>query len=290
MASLPRALLLALPLSALLASLAACGSDVIAPGDSGSTSGSTGGSGGSPSTTNASSTASSSATSGSTASSSSGTSAGGSGGAFCGGEAGIPCSVGELCDFPDDSCGGDDSSGVCAPLPGDCPPDCPGVCGCDGMFYCSECAAHAAGVDVSAVASCVQPDGEYSAFLWLGGLDHLSVRKADPVRNVCLAIFLDAPMMDAQGFDFTAPQRYGVSHAYITDDAADCASDVPQPGGMAFYASGGQGTLAWTVAPGMYYPCELDVDASITFAPGPAWVNAVEVMSATGVIVEGGCL
>src|SRR5262249_41726254 len=40
--------------------------------------------------------------------------------------------------------------GVCEERPQDCPDfdTCPGGCGCDGLYYCSECEANKAGVDI----------------------------------------------------------------------------------------------------------------------------------------------
>lgn len=80
----------------------------------------------------------------------------GSGGPpLCGGLAGATCSDGYYCAFDNGTCGGDDSGGVCLPMPGVC--DEPGnpVCGCDGQIYASECAAHLAGFDVSSATSCM---------------------------------------------------------------------------------------------------------------------------------------
>jgi hypothetical protein len=48
------------------------------------------------------------------------------------------------------------AGGQCAPIQaGGCPPDCPGVCGCDGKTYCSACVAHAVGVSVATSAPCL---------------------------------------------------------------------------------------------------------------------------------------
>src|SRR5262245_61152038 len=131
--------------------LAGCGGEIIAPGDTG---GSASGAGGG---------ASSSAT---TVTASSGT--GGSG--KCAGKAGIPCPDGEFCHFENGLCGGFDDLGVCVPKPLGCTNDeCPGACGCDDVYYCSECEANLAGVDVKANGTCAppQPD-QYSASLWIG--------------------------------------------------------------------------------------------------------------------------
>jgi hypothetical protein len=62
------------------------------------------------------------------------------------------CGRGEVCDYTPDGCGLDGASGVCRPRPA--PAECPlcfapGVCGCDGQSYCSECDAWAAGTDVA---------------------------------------------------------------------------------------------------------------------------------------------
>lgn len=56
------------------------------------------------------------------------------------------CRVG-FCDYADDTCGGG-SGGTCESPAEICPLDCPGVCGCDGRFYCNTCLAHASSVDV----------------------------------------------------------------------------------------------------------------------------------------------
>lgn len=84
---------------------------------------------------------------------------GGSGGApntglMCGGFAGIQCPAGNYCDFVDGFCGATDSFGTCKPIPGGCPTDCPGVCGCDNKFYCNQCDAAQAGVNITINQTC----------------------------------------------------------------------------------------------------------------------------------------
>ncbi|AUX40986.1 uncharacterized protein SOCE26_023880 [Sorangium cellulosum] len=64
----------------------------------------------------------------------------------------------EYCDHPRDTCGADDGEGQCTARPEGCPEDYPGVCGCDGRFYCNGCIAHQAGMDVSEDPSCIEPE------------------------------------------------------------------------------------------------------------------------------------
>jgi hypothetical protein len=97
---------------------------------------------------------------------------GGSGGTggngMCGGFAGLTCEGTDWCDYDDGGlCGNADGSGVCRPRPQGCPEDCPGVCGCDGKFYCNACTANTNGVDISGDTSCIpggacQSDAECS--------------------------------------------------------------------------------------------------------------------------------
>jgi hypothetical protein len=111
------------------------------------------------------------------ASGTSGTDAGGtsgSGGApadagkSCGTIAGLTCAPNEWCDYTENApneltCGGADDGGTCRPRPPGCPADCPGVCGCDGKFYCNACVAHQAGIDDTSSMACMHGGGDAGA-------------------------------------------------------------------------------------------------------------------------------
>ncbi|AUX44449.1 hypothetical protein SOCE26_059130 [Sorangium cellulosum] len=225
------------------------------------------------------------------ADSSSGSATGGGGGGdggntpvACGGRAGATCDAAtEYCDHPDDLCGRADGEGRCSARPEVCPADCPGVCGCDGQFYCNTCAAHGAGVDVLAGDSCMA-GGEYSAFYWPGGLDHVVVRKADEAADRCVLLYLDAPAENAAGLDLVVPEGWGVSRALVSDRAADCKGSAMAPSGTAVNATAATGSVSWTDT-GAIAPCTVDVDVSLTFPEAPA----TERLRATGVAVEGAC-
>ncbi len=258
---------------------AACGGRVVVDATSAGA-----GAGGAPGTTvTTSSTSSTSSSSVTTAG------AGGGGPKTCGGDLGAPCPPGEFCDYGDDHCGGNDAPGVCQPLPGDCPPDCPGVCGCDGQFHCSACAAHGAGTDVDASGGCASPGLVYSAVLFPLDADHMILRAADPARDVCLQIFLDSPSVNAPAFAFTAPATWGVDGAWISAKASDCEAGFPNSPTDPQPASNGAGSISWDVQPGMGYPCEVSFQAKLQFPGAPAWVHPVEVADAKGVKLEKGC-
>ena len=78
-------------------------------------------------------------------------------GAHCGGFASLQCPepTAEFCDYDEkQACGQTDASGVCKPRPAACTDDCPGVCGCNGKFYCNACQANRDGTDIHPMGTC----------------------------------------------------------------------------------------------------------------------------------------
>lgn len=205
----------------------------------------------------------------------------------CGGRSGGICGAEEFCDFPDDSCGTFDTIGRCLPLPGGCPEDCPGVCGCDQQFYCNACAAQQAGVDVSTSTSCSKAEvGSYTATFWPGGLDHLILYKAELEADRCVILWADAPVEPGPGLEIvTLPESWNVSRIVMSKGAAGCAPGDTMPSGEGVRATGAQGTLTMELSPGTSAPCTVDVDITVTFPEEPATVD----LRASGVAVDKGC-
>lgn len=238
------------------------------------------GTGGSSST---STTSTSKTTVGTTTSTASGTTT------VCGGKTGALCAADEYCDFADGSCGVADQTGVCTPKPPGCTADCPGVCACDGSFYCNACGAAEDGLDVSNSTACLADNAEYSAKLWIGDLDHLVVRKADFQRDLCFELFLDAPLMPQDPWYVQAPQSYVATSGIVIQGAMNCYADVaPDP--LVIQAAGGKGIVDWKLGAMMFYPCELDIDVTLTFQSTASWLMPYETMHAFGVKVEDTCL
>ncbi len=76
----------------------------------------------------------------------------------CGGFPGTQCKDREntYCDFEENSCGGNDATGVCKPRPDLCQPVVMEVCGCDGETHANECEANLAGTDLASEGACAR--------------------------------------------------------------------------------------------------------------------------------------
>jgi hypothetical protein len=135
-------------------------------------------------------------------------------GQVCGGFTGTQCPTGSFCDYaPTDLCGAFDATGICrgggvSP----CTADCPGVCGCDGKFYCNACVAHNAGTDDSTDRSCLKLDAS-----------------ADVTGKVCGG--LAGIQCDAQSFcDFASASDAcggGDAQGICKPRPAGCTADCP---------------------------------------------------------------
>ena len=205
--------------------------------------------------------------------------AGGVGGA--GGSLGpIPCGTlgscdfSSWCDYPTDGCTGD---GVCVAIPTECPADCGGVCSCDGAFYCNECLAHKAGVDVDALGDCATPDIEYSAHPVPTSVPRLVLFKADFGRDVCIQVKLAGiPGPGSFAVEVT-PVDWQIEGIVASDHVTDCqignnAFPVPPQGQTVLPLSAG-GTLALSLPA---YPCGVSSDMMLQFPAGLDWVDELE--------------
>jgi hypothetical protein len=222
---------------------------------------------------------------------------GGSGGAppmpkICGGKQGFQCGADEWCQWdPPGTCGGFDNSGTCQPKPGGCTADCPGVCGCDGAFYCNECDAHNAGVDVSANGICGfmdagGPDPEYAAITLPTNAPRYVITKTEHAADRCVLIFMVGFGMSTS--DIQTTMGWGVERILITPHAKDCmiGSDFPPPPPDAVQTDIAKGSIKQDKSD---WPCWVSVDVSIVWPPGsPAWVPAEETLQADQLIIQGG--
>ena len=100
----------------------------------------------------------------------------------CGARLGNTCPANMFCDFtPDAMCGFGDQPGTCQPKPQICTADCPGVCGCDGTFYCNACDAQRLGVDDNPSNTSCKPSPPDAGQQVCGGLAGLKC----PANSYC---------------------------------------------------------------------------------------------------------
>ena len=204
----------------------------------------------------------------------------------CGGDFGSQCPPDMWCDYADGfTCGDLGVDGTCMPKPSGCPADCPGVCGCDGFFYCNACGAQQAGVDVDTSLDCGATMDEYSATYLPTGAIRYAIFKAEPAEDRCLVIVVGTGS-GIPGVDIT--MGWGVENVIITPSAKDCAigSDwwPPAIGVKTDLIKGSikHDNIEW--------PCAVSVDVVVGFPPGgPSWVPAEDFMKANSVTIAGGC-
>jgi hypothetical protein len=193
-----------------------------------------------------------------------------------------PCPPNEYCDFPDAACG----QGICATRPTECTDDCPGVCGCDAVFYCNTCSAQSNGVDSGDIACPNALDEEYVVVAQPGGLDHIFVLRADYTNDTCTRLHLAAPTMGS--FPISTPPPWGVVDIAATNSSVQCLDVQVPPLGTPVAASAASGSVDFVG--GMIYPCELSLDVTLVFdGSAPANILASGPLNVMGAVVVGGC-
>jgi hypothetical protein len=217
---------------------------------------------------------------------------GGTGGspAVCGGKGGSPCGADEFCAFePAALCGYADGTGLCQPRPQVCTDDCPGVCGCDGAFYCNTCSAQAAGVDVIDSKDCMASGsgGSMSAAALATNAPRFIIFKADPVRDVCFRMMVEG--LSNPFIGITTPPGWSVGLLEVTDHASDCSlvNGYPAPpAGSAAKAVKASGSITFD---NTVFPCKVTIHTLIGFDAQAPWVPPVEALDADMLAVVGGC-
>jgi hypothetical protein len=267
---------------------AACGSSVLTTGSGGTGGGTTttGPGGGTTTTGTGDTTTSTTSTGSSTTSSSTGSSSSTSGTpGVCGGKTGQPCGPDEYCLFaPGAACGVADGTGHCKPRPTSCTPsDCPGVCGCDGVYYCDSCLASQAGVDVHA---CALADETYGAQTLFTDVPRFLILKYSVSNSRCFQLLAEPSVTPGGG---VAGDGWAITLMRETDNVNDCIfppGPIPPPLGDTFDTMEASGVLSFTTSPA---GCMTGIHATADFSAGPAWGPVLEPFDADALVIQGGC-
>jgi hypothetical protein len=131
---------------------------------------------------------------------------------------------------------------------------------------------------------------EYAAFAVVGALDRIVVRKADYDQDLCGHLVVAWPWEPPGLFpDVTMPAQWGVESAAVFEGTTDCLVGEHIPPGGSEDADTATGYVDFEfITPGTY-PCSLDLDVSMTFAPvaPEPWIPNELTMAALDLAVEG---
>lgn len=131
-------------------------------------------------------------------------------------------------------------------------------------------------------------EGPWRADMWIGQVDHLSIRHHALEADVCLLITATAPSQDTT-YDVTIPEPWAVDMISAYDGTEGCLNDPFTPMGDPAFASEALGTVTFYVPAMQFYPCEIDVELELFFATAPAWTPGSLSLATSMLAVGGAC-
>lgn len=119
----------------------------------------------------------------------------------------------------------------------------------------------------------------YRAVNLVTGVPRYAIVKRDDAAKRCIRMRVEM-VGDGDGIGLTVtPQGWAANVVELTDDPTDCDAPGTPAKGVVSKASAGAGGVTFLTGS----PCKTSVDATLTFASG------TDVMSATDLVIEGGC-
>ena len=127
-------------------------------------------------------------------------------------------------------------------------------------------------------------DAEYAARFFPGGLDRVSIRKAEKVSELCTELVLVRPAFDEEPYTITSPEGWGIERVAIAQGLAGCLEFEPlDPPKVA--PNTGAGTINWPDQ-GLC-PANLSINVTLEFTAGDLlWVPTKDQLSAFDLPVE----
>ena len=130
----------------------------------------------------------------------------------------------------------------------------------------------------------VDPDAQYVAFFFAGGLAHVLIHKADVMNDRCTTLHLARPTQGDPNLKIVAPAEWGAQNANSTQGVAGCLDGMP--GNMGVAAIAGAGTVDFIIDPMLGCPHTVDLDLTLDFPQDMPWVPASEPMQVTDLPVQ----
>ena len=109
------------------------------------------------------------------------------------------------------------------------------------------------------------PSAVYSVSRWVGGLDHLTIIKADRERGYCVSVHLAAPASGPKG-DVEVPAPWSLMQVTALPSGDGCTPNAA--GGTAVTPKrsvSARGSIAWRKVAAQGQPCSIDIDLAVTF-------------------------
>ena len=129
------------------------------------------------------------------------------------------------------------------------------------------------------------PDVQYAAFFFAGGLDHVMIHKADFANDRCTTLHIARPTMGDPIFAITIPDEWGPQSATVTLGTIGCLEGMPVDPGVA--ATTGVGAILWPPDPMQLCPQQIDLDLTLEFPQELPWVPAKDALQISNLPVQG---
>ena len=140
------------------------------------------------------------------------------------------------------------------------------------------------GTTTTTETTAADPDVQYAAFFFAGGLDHILIHKADFTNDRCTTLHLARPTDGDPNLAITVPDEWGPQNAGIVMGTAGCLDGMLGDFGVA--ATAGAGVVAWPPDPMQLCPAAIDLDLSLDFPQDQPWVPAQEPLTIAGLPVQ----
>lgn len=131
-------------------------------------------------------------------------------------------------------------------------------------------------------------DGPWRADMWIGQVDHMSIRHHAIEADVCLLLTATAPSQNTT-YDIAIPEPWAIDMISVYDETEGCLEDPFTPADEPAFASEALGTITFDVPAMQFYPCEIDVDIDVVFGMAPGWAPPSLSLATSMLPVGGAC-